>query len=83
MARTVRHAKLDNLTARARLKRGRQPHYQVLILNRAHLGYRRWPDEASGVWLLRRNDDGAYFVRTLAKADDNARADGISILNFE
>ena len=83
MARTVRHAKLDNPTARARLKRGRQPHYQVLILNKAHLGYRRWPDEASGVWLLRRNDDGAYFVRTLAKADDNARADGISILSFE
>jgi hypothetical protein len=39
MAGTVRHAKLESPTARAKLKRGRQSHWQTLITGRAHLGY--------------------------------------------
>ena len=52
MARTIRHAKLDNPTARSRLAAGRQAHWQVLVLNRAHLGYQRWADDPAGYWLL-------------------------------
>jgi hypothetical protein len=31
MAGTVKHARLESQSARARLKRGRQPHWQALI----------------------------------------------------
>jgi hypothetical protein len=31
MAGTVKHAKLESRTARSRLKRGRQPHWQALV----------------------------------------------------
>jgi integrase len=85
MAGTVQHTKLDSPTARARLKRGRQPHWQTLVTGRAHLGYQRWQDARTGRWLLRRYDGQAYSVETLGQADDDREigADGVAILDYE
>jgi integrase len=87
MAGTVRHARLESTSARDRLKRGRQPHWQALIEGKVHLGYQRWKGrdgEAGGRWLLRRYiGNGKYRVQTLGRADDVARADGADVLSFE
>jgi hypothetical protein len=53
---TGEHAHLESTSARDRLKRGRQPHWQTLIEGGVHLGYqhRKGRDgEAGGRWLLR------------------------------
>jgi integrase len=85
MAGTVKHSKLDNPTARAKLKRGRQPHWQTLIAGRAHLGFQRQPDAKAGRWVLRRYNGKAYTVEPLGSADDDKAiaADGVGILTFE
>jgi integrase len=85
MAGTVKHSKLDNPTARAKLKRGRQPHWQTLITGRAHLGYQRQPDAKAGRWMLRRYNGEAYAVEQVGLADDDKAiaADGVGILTFE
>jgi integrase len=70
MSGTVREAKLQTPTSRAKLKRGRQPHWRAIIPGRVHLGYRRKPGAAVGWWLLRRYADGRYSVETLGRADD-------------
>ena len=54
MAGTVKHAKLESRTARSRLKRGRQPHWQALVPGKVHLGYQCWKGDAAGRWVLRR-----------------------------
>jgi integrase len=82
MARTITHAKLESATARARLKRGRQPHWQALIAGQAHIGWQRWPHDPCGRWMLRRHVDGKYSVSEIGKADDHHAADGQHILNF-
>jgi integrase len=85
MSGTVRHAKLENATARARLKRGRQPHWQAIV-SRAHLGYQRKSGAPQGRWILRRYTGGnAYASEELGLADDDPRKkeDGVSILSFE
>jgi hypothetical protein len=83
MAGTVQHAKLETRTARARLARGRQPHWQAVIPGRAHLGYQRREEKAEGRWLLRRYVDGKYTTQALGRADDAAEADGQRIYSFE
>jgi integrase len=94
MSGTVRHARLETRFARARLKRGRQGHWQAIITGKVHLGYQRWPDEAEGRWILRRwiarkyRRDGKYShnqyeATTLGRADDTARANGVSVLNYD
>jgi integrase len=85
MAGTVKHARLESQSARARLKRGRQPHWQALIEGRVHLGYQCWKGEPVGRWLLRRyiKATGKYRVQALGRADDGARADGANVLSFE
>jgi integrase len=72
MSGTVREARLQTVTARARLKRGRQPHWRALNVSagRAHLGYQRKSSNVSGRWLLRRYSDGRYSVEALGRADD-------------
>ena len=79
MAGTVKHARLESTSARDRLKRGRQPHWQALIEGRVHLGYQRWKGrdgEAGGRWLLRRYiGNGKYRVQPLGRADDTVGAD--------
>jgi integrase len=83
MVGMVREQKLHSPKVRSRLKRGRQPHWRVLIPGSAHLGWQRWPDDKTGRWLLRRYVDGKYTVAPLALADDAEAADGERILNFE
>ncbi|MGC2076033.1 MAG: site-specific integrase [Xanthobacteraceae bacterium] len=98
MAGTVKHARLESASARNRLKRGRQPHWQALIEGKVHLGYQCWKGEPAGRWVLRRyigkhktgNDkDGKdkliakYRISTLGLADDAAKADGIDVLSYE
>jgi integrase len=84
MAGTVQRAELSSRTARNRLKRGRQPHWQALVRGRVHLGYQCWKGEPAGRWVLRRYiGNRKYRVETLGVADDAAKADGIHILNFE
>jgi integrase len=85
MAGTVQHTKLDSPTARAKLARGRQPHWQALVTGRAHLGYQRWQGTKAGRWMLRRYDGSAYSVESLGQADDerDIAPDGVSVLTFE
>jgi hypothetical protein len=83
MAGKVNHANLESRTARSRLKRGRQPHWQSLVPGRVHLGYQCWKGDKEGRWVLRRyigNDK--YRSTTLGRADDAANADGEHILSF-
>jgi hypothetical protein len=54
MAGTVRHARLDSPTARAKLRKGRQSHWQALA-PKIHLGYQHLKGTAAGRWLLRRH----------------------------
>src|SRR5262245_26087109 len=82
MAGTVRHAKLESRTARSRLKRGRQPHWQALVPGRIHLGYQCWKGDKDGRWVLRRYLGGKYSSETLGRADDAEPADGEHILSF-
>jgi integrase len=92
MVGTVKHARLESRTARSRLKRGRQPHWQALA-PRVHLGYQIWRGDKEGRWILRRHIGSAYkdgkpsFSRyratTLGRADDVMPADGQNILSFE
>ena len=87
MSGTVKHARLDSQSARARLKCGRQPHWQALVEGRVHLGWQRSKGKqgkAGGRWLLRRYvGNNKYRVQTLGRADDVAPADGIRMLSHE
>ena len=93
MAGTVKHAKIENRTTRARLKRGRQPHWQAIVPDKVHLGYQRGLDEPDGRWILRHFIGSAlkggkhfyskYRTTTMGRADDAERADGRRILTFE
>jgi hypothetical protein len=79
MARTVKPAKLDSVTARSRLKKGRQPHWEQLQ-PKTHLGYQRAKGSAAGRWILRRylGQGNKYRVTPLdCIADDAQRADGV------
>jgi hypothetical protein len=71
--RINKEANLQSPTARARLKRGRQPHWWTIVPGRAHLGYQRWLDDPAGRWLLRQYASGRYSVETLGWADDGGR----------
>src|SRR5262249_50357419 len=94
MSGTVKHARLETRFARAKLKRGRQAHFQAIITGKVHLGYQRWPDESAGRWIFRRwiarkyRDDGKYShnqyeTTTLGRADDSAAANGSTILSYD
>jgi integrase len=83
MAGTVKPARLESQSARARLKRGRQPHWKALVEGKVHLGWQCWKGEPVGRWLLRRYiGNNKYRVQTLGRADDAARADGADVLSF-
>jgi integrase len=82
MAGTVKHAKLESRTARSRLKRGRQPHWQALVPGRVHLGYQCWKGDAVGRWVLRRYI-GNYKYRSTTLGRATAPADGQNVLSFE
>ncbi len=84
MAGTVKHARLESPTARSRLKRGRQPHWQALEDGRLHLGWQCRKGDPTGRWLLRRYiGNRKYRVEALGLADDDAAADGRRILSHK
>lgn len=93
MAGTVKHARLESQSARKRLKRRRQPHWQALVEGKVHLGWQCWKGDDGGRWVLRRyigkhksaKDKlvAKYRVLTLGLADDSAAADGINVLSYE
>jgi integrase len=85
MAGTIREARIGNPTARARLRRGRQPHWHTIVAGKAHLGWQCWDDDRAGRWLLRRRANSSYSVEPLGFADDDRSvvADGIGVLSFE
>jgi hypothetical protein len=77
MVGTVRHARLDSPTARAKLKKGRQPHWQALAF-KTHLGYQRQKGTSAGRWLLRRHlGANRYRISGLGIADDTDDPDGV------
>src|SRR5262249_11944771 len=87
MSGTVKHARLESQSARDRLKRRRQPHWQALVEGRVHLGWQRWKGqqgEGGRGWLLRRYiGNNKYRMLTLGRADDVAQADGVRVLSHE
>jgi integrase len=83
MARVIREARIESRTARAKLRRGRQPHLRTITVGRAALGYVRKPGAPAGRWILRRLVEGDYRVMPLGVADDAAEADGDHVLSFE
>jgi integrase len=78
----VKHKRLESPTARSRLKRGRQPHWQALIEGKLHLGWQCHKGEPEGRWLSRRYaGNRRYTVKTIGRADDAAEADGVTVLS--
>ena len=82
MSGTVRHARLESRSSRARLKRGRQPHWQNIIPGRVHLGFQRRKEEPEGRWLLRRYSGGKYGITAIGLADDCREADGERVYDY-
>jgi hypothetical protein len=84
MAGTVKHARLESPSARNRLKRGRQPHWQALVEGRVHLGWQCQKGDPAGRWVLRRYiGNRKYRMTALGLANDAGKADGQRVLSFE
>jgi integrase len=80
MARSIRSAKLETRTARARLPSRRAPYWMVLVEGRA-LGYRRGPEGSS--WLAKyRGSDGKRHQKRLGSTDDGLDGGATDILSF-
>lgn len=80
MARTVRNAKIDTRSARARLSGRREPYWTVISMGCA-LGYRR--GVKGGTWIARfRGSDGRQHYTPLGAADDARDADGLTVFDF-
>jgi integrase len=83
MARTRKDAKLDTRTARAGLKRRREPYWSVLS-ERLAIGYRK--GAKGGTWLGRHYNPEStrkYRFKPLGTADDVVDADGVHVFSFE
>jgi integrase len=83
MTRALRDSKLDSREARSRLKVQGRPYWR-LIEPGLHLGYRRLAGRP-GTWCVRHYDGNQrYHVQAIPDvvADDNADADGRSVLGF-
>jgi integrase len=79
LPRTVRNAKLDTRSARAKLP-ARKSGYWVPISRGFALGYRRGPK--GGVWLARLIDIKGRREVTLGSADDALDPDGERVLDY-
>jgi len=79
MARTVRNAKLDTRSARAKLP-AKKSGYWVPIIRGFALGYRK--GSKSSVWLARLIDAKGRRETALGPADDALDADGERILDY-
>ena len=82
MARTVRNAKLDTRSARAKLSPRREPYWCKMAPGR-HLGYRRLGAQG-GTWIAKLRVPGVdRWTQSLdAAADDVLDANGDTILTF-
>jgi integrase len=80
MARTLRDAKLDTRSARAKLKARREPYWRSISEGLA-IGFRK--GAKGGTWIARHYapEHGRRF-RALGTADDVANADGEHVLSF-
>lgn len=80
MARTVRNAKIDTRSARARLPQRREPFWTVISEGCA-LGYRR--GVKGGTWIARfRGSTGDQHYAALGAADDARDADNLTVFTF-
>jgi len=79
MARTVRDAKLESRTARARLKARPEPYWRA-VEQGAHLGYYKGP--RGGTWVARYFLGKGYAKTRLGTADDTLDPDGAEVLGF-
>jgi integrase len=80
MARTVRNAKIDTRSSRARLKIRREP-YWTKISQGCAIGYRR--GDRGGTWIGKfRDDGGKRHYEALGAADDAREPDGLSVFSF-
>lgn len=80
MARTVRNAKIDTRSARAKLAERREPYWTVISAGCA-LGYRK--GAKGGTWIARfRDETGKQHYEALGAADDARDADGRSVYSF-
>ena len=78
MARKVRNPKIDTPSARASLKRRREPYWTPLTKGKA-LGYRK--GKKGGTWIARYRDDaGKQHYGSVGAADDAQDADGVRTL---
>jgi integrase len=81
MPRTVAEIRLQDRSARARLKPRHHPYWRS-ISEGHHLGYYR--GNRGGSWIARCQAPGSgYLTRPLGAADDVADADGETILNWK
>jgi integrase len=71
--------RLQTREARKKLQPRDKPYFFELRRG-LHLGYRRGTE--GGSWLLREFRSGRYVQRRLAAADDDAQADGVSVLSW-
>ncbi len=82
MARTVRNAKIDTRSARAKLTQRREPYWTVLTQGCA-IGYRKGKN--GGSWIARwRAPDGKQHYRAIGAADDalNQEESGTAVLAY-
>ncbi|MBI4183702.1 MAG: site-specific integrase [Proteobacteria bacterium] len=80
MARTVRNAKIDTPSARAKLAARREPRW-VVISKGCAVGYRK--GTKGGTWVARfRDEAGKHHYHALGAADDAREADGVSVFSF-
>jgi len=83
MGRTATEVRIQERTARARLKARHHPYWRVVAPGR-HIGYYR--GARSGSWIARYRDAGStadYRTLALGKADDVALADGGEVLSWK
>lgn len=79
-ARTVRNAKIDTRSARAKLSERREPYWTVVARGCA-VGYRR--GAKGGTWVARwRDPAGKHHYRALGAADDALDANDDSVLSY-
>ena len=79
MARTVRNAKLDTRSGRAKLAPRREPYWTVISAGCA-VGYRRGAN--GGTWVARMRDGTKQHYDALGAADDSRDADGLTVFSF-
>lgn len=82
MSRTLVEARIQERSARLRLKPGHHPYWRTISSGR-HLGYYKGKRGASWVARCRSPLDGSYVTKSLGNCDDFSEADGTTILSWK